>query len=186
MPLIKCAECGKEFSDLAEACPGCSCPRDRIRSCGECGTAMLDTADAWAKSGRNREGHPSAPSPAPPVIEKPEQRTAGPVRSGKARRWRVLVVAAIGVAAVVVAVKYPYKSSCTALPVIRAGYTKGLGCRAVLQGVRAALSAWEPAPSKNCRERVFRSLGGCRLRFLTRYPSAALARGSALLLGDSR
>ena len=26
MALIKCSECGKEFSDQAEACPSCACP----------------------------------------------------------------------------------------------------------------------------------------------------------------
>ena len=31
MSLIKCTECGKEFSDKAECCPNCSCPtRDII------------------------------------------------------------------------------------------------------------------------------------------------------------
>ena len=28
MALIKCAECGKEFSDKAKACPNCACPLD--------------------------------------------------------------------------------------------------------------------------------------------------------------
>ena len=27
MALIKCSECGKEISDLAEACPGCGAPQ---------------------------------------------------------------------------------------------------------------------------------------------------------------
>ena len=26
MAMIKCAECGKEFSDRADACPNCGCP----------------------------------------------------------------------------------------------------------------------------------------------------------------
>jgi len=29
MALIKCAECGKEFSDKANACPNCACPVER-------------------------------------------------------------------------------------------------------------------------------------------------------------
>ena len=29
MALIKCYECGKEFSDKANACPNCACPIDR-------------------------------------------------------------------------------------------------------------------------------------------------------------
>lgn len=29
MALIKCAECGKEFSDKASACPNCACPVER-------------------------------------------------------------------------------------------------------------------------------------------------------------
>ena len=30
MALIKCTECGKEFSDKAPACPNCGCPTDVI------------------------------------------------------------------------------------------------------------------------------------------------------------
>lgn len=30
MALIKCSECGKEFSDKAQACPNCGCPIDEI------------------------------------------------------------------------------------------------------------------------------------------------------------
>ncbi|MDO4466870.1 MAG: FxLYD domain-containing protein [Bacillota bacterium] len=30
MALIKCTECGKEFSDKADACPNCGCPKDDI------------------------------------------------------------------------------------------------------------------------------------------------------------
>ena len=29
MALIKCDECGKEFSDKANACPNCACPVER-------------------------------------------------------------------------------------------------------------------------------------------------------------
>lgn len=30
MALIRCPECGKEFSDKAHACPNCGCPTDKI------------------------------------------------------------------------------------------------------------------------------------------------------------
>lgn len=30
MALIKCPECGKEISDMAETCPNCGCPRSLI------------------------------------------------------------------------------------------------------------------------------------------------------------
>ena len=30
MALIKCSECGKEFSDKAPACPNCGCPTSEI------------------------------------------------------------------------------------------------------------------------------------------------------------
>ena len=30
MALIKCSECGKEFSDKANACPNCACPTDKM------------------------------------------------------------------------------------------------------------------------------------------------------------
>lgn len=35
MSLIKCVECGKEYSDKAQCCPNCACPRDEslINSC---------------------------------------------------------------------------------------------------------------------------------------------------------
>ena len=32
MALIKCPECGKEFSDKATACPNCGCPVEKIKS----------------------------------------------------------------------------------------------------------------------------------------------------------
>ena len=32
MALIKCSECGKEFSDKASACPNCSCPVEKQSS----------------------------------------------------------------------------------------------------------------------------------------------------------
>lgn len=31
MALIKCTECGKEFSDKAPACPNCACPTEEVR-----------------------------------------------------------------------------------------------------------------------------------------------------------
>lgn len=30
MALIECPECGKEFSDKAQACPNCGCPTDEV------------------------------------------------------------------------------------------------------------------------------------------------------------
>ena len=30
MALIKCSECGKEFSDKASACPNCGCPTSEM------------------------------------------------------------------------------------------------------------------------------------------------------------
>lgn len=35
MSLIKCKECGKEFSDKAPACPNCACPTNEILSKSE-------------------------------------------------------------------------------------------------------------------------------------------------------
>ena len=35
MALIKCPECGKEFSDKAFACPNCGCPISEIRKMAE-------------------------------------------------------------------------------------------------------------------------------------------------------
>lgn len=29
MALIKCEDCGKEFSDKASACPNCGCPNEK-------------------------------------------------------------------------------------------------------------------------------------------------------------
>ena len=29
MALIKCEDCGKEFSDKANACPNCGCPNEK-------------------------------------------------------------------------------------------------------------------------------------------------------------
>ena len=36
MSLIKCVECGKKFSDKAEACPKCSCPITEIQKNDYC------------------------------------------------------------------------------------------------------------------------------------------------------
>lgn len=35
MALIKCTECGKEFSDRASACPNCGCPIRDVRQVGQ-------------------------------------------------------------------------------------------------------------------------------------------------------
>ena len=32
MSLIKCSECGKEFSDKAEVCPNCACPIEKMKT----------------------------------------------------------------------------------------------------------------------------------------------------------
>ena len=32
MALIKCPECGKEFSDKAQACPNCGCPTSEAKN----------------------------------------------------------------------------------------------------------------------------------------------------------
>lgn len=42
MALIKCSECGKEFSDKASACPNCGCPNDTRNYGKELGTGIKE------------------------------------------------------------------------------------------------------------------------------------------------
>lgn len=55
MALIKCTECGKEFSDKATSCPNCGCPTeyvlqtindvkkaDEVKACPFCGSVSID------------------------------------------------------------------------------------------------------------------------------------------------
>ena len=53
MALIKCTECGKEFSDKAESCPNCGCPTEyvikainekkkKLKTCPFCGSVSID------------------------------------------------------------------------------------------------------------------------------------------------
>lgn len=112
MALIRCPECGREFSDLADACPGCSCPKDRIRLCAHCGAALLDVADACSNCGRpQKDEAASLPRSARPAAEQPKDSRRRPEETGKARWWRVLLLAVIGLGAAFVALKYPYKSN---------------------------------------------------------------------------
>ena len=46
MALIKCTECGKEFSDKAAACPNCGCPTSDMLSNEEINTATPIVSDA--------------------------------------------------------------------------------------------------------------------------------------------
>lgn len=45
MALIKCAECGKEFSDKATACPNCGCPTSEMVSAAEATTEEYINSD---------------------------------------------------------------------------------------------------------------------------------------------
>ncbi len=42
MALIKCIECGKEFSDKAKACPNCACPIEEIKKINEIEETLKD------------------------------------------------------------------------------------------------------------------------------------------------
>lgn len=48
MALIKCSECGKEFSDKADKCPNCGCPNSNI----ETKTVIVDKPKGVWSAGR--------------------------------------------------------------------------------------------------------------------------------------
>lgn len=51
MAMIKCNECGKEMSDLAEKCPSCGCPNRPKKVCPECNESMDSSATVCQKCG---------------------------------------------------------------------------------------------------------------------------------------
>ena len=49
MALIKCPECGKEFSDKASACPNCGCPTSEINTSSNSNNSSEDElASIWS------------------------------------------------------------------------------------------------------------------------------------------
>ena len=66
MAMIKCPDCGKEFSSFAKACPQCGCPvEDNINSntikCSECGAEIDLTAKACPNCGCPTDGKANRP-----------------------------------------------------------------------------------------------------------------------------
>lgn len=54
MSLIKCTECGKEFSDKAECCPNCGCPVAKMNSLDdETDKAIQNNEDMGSETGTN-------------------------------------------------------------------------------------------------------------------------------------
>lgn len=51
MAMIKCNECQKEMSDLAEKCPNCGCPNKPKKVCPECNESMDMTCSTCPKCG---------------------------------------------------------------------------------------------------------------------------------------
>lgn len=52
MALVKCTECGKEFSDTLERCPHCGHnPKAEIITCPECGTSYSSEMNSCPKCG---------------------------------------------------------------------------------------------------------------------------------------
>ena len=51
MALIKCKECGKEFSDKASACPGCGSPIIKTIICKECGSEVNEDLESCSNCG---------------------------------------------------------------------------------------------------------------------------------------
>lgn len=51
MALIKCEECGKEFSDKANVCIHCGCPITKKKICKECGTVIKKDEKKCSKCG---------------------------------------------------------------------------------------------------------------------------------------
>ena len=53
MALIKCKECGKEFSDKATACPNCGCPIEQARPDAEVATQNDDLTNIQSQPVNN-------------------------------------------------------------------------------------------------------------------------------------
>lgn len=49
---VTCPTCGEKILGQADACPGCSLPRDRIQVCPDCRTTFLELPSACQKCGR--------------------------------------------------------------------------------------------------------------------------------------
>lgn len=55
MPEVKCPECGTEYSDaIAEVCPKCSLPRNKVWGCNRCGAWLHGTIAVCPGCGASR------------------------------------------------------------------------------------------------------------------------------------
>lgn len=70
MALIKCTECGKEFSDKADACPNCGCPTEKM--------ARPEQAVAIEKEQQSSEADNSETTTENSVVEKKELKEKNP------------------------------------------------------------------------------------------------------------
>lgn len=69
MALIKCTECGKEFSDKASACPNCGCPTKDVLS-------ELDRAEETLEAEPKSVDLPAPETPAAPIEPAPQSASS--------------------------------------------------------------------------------------------------------------
>ena len=62
MALIKCTECGKEFSDKASACPNCGCPTSEMNINPKEDESPADDLSAIWKTVLSKVSAPAAPA----------------------------------------------------------------------------------------------------------------------------
>ena len=102
MALIKCPDCGKEFSDQAVACPNCGRP-NRTKFCKCCGSVIDQDCVVCPKCGKQIEQlNSSASAPSNIVINNNASSSASasasnvyaaPVQTGRAKnKWVSLLL----------------------------------------------------------------------------------------------
>lgn len=102
MALIKCPDCGKEFSDQAVACPNCGRP-NRTKFCKFCGSVIDQDCVVCPKCGKQIEQlNSSASAPSNIVINNNASSSASasasnvyaaPVQTGRAKnKWVSLLL----------------------------------------------------------------------------------------------
>ncbi|NCC02165.1 MAG: hypothetical protein EOM34_16165 [Clostridia bacterium] len=73
MALIKCTECGKEFSDKADACPNCGCPTEKMTT-PEQKEEIAETKEQASDSSTNTSDVPAAEKEQSPKEKNPNTK----------------------------------------------------------------------------------------------------------------
>ena len=97
MGMIKCTECGKEMSDKASVCPNCGCPIEEIR-------AKLGEIEAEREEKQKAKEEEKKAKEIAAEAKRQRQEEARKAVTPEMKKKRILIGAAGGIAAVVVAI----------------------------------------------------------------------------------